>query len=196
MQNQPVQNKPTAAYILSLLGGIFGLLGSLAFIAFGVLAYSAYSAALSDYYGYYYYDSMFGWGYTTLIGLGVWILISSILVIVFAGKLKSNPMDHTKWGALILVFSILGLFSFLGFIGGILALVYKPIPVGQPTQQPYGYAPPPAQPYGTQPQYFSQPAPPPAPAPAQQRINRICPQCGRVIDENVKFCPHCGKGLA
>jgi hypothetical protein len=40
MSNQ-VQNKPRAAYILSLLGGIFGLLGSLAFLAFGALAFIA-----------------------------------------------------------------------------------------------------------------------------------------------------------
>ena len=38
-QNQ-VQNKPTAAYVLSLLGGIIGLLASLALIALGAFAYA------------------------------------------------------------------------------------------------------------------------------------------------------------
>ena len=39
MNNQQVQNKPTAAYILSLLGGIIGLLASLLIIAAGAVAY-------------------------------------------------------------------------------------------------------------------------------------------------------------
>jgi hypothetical protein len=191
LANQQVQNKPTAAYILSLLGGIIGLLGSLAFIGFGALAYMAYNAAFSDFGSYGFYDSMFGWGWTTLIGFGAWVLITSILVLVFAGKLKANPMEHSKWGALILVFSIIGIASILGFIGGILALVYKPIPAGQ---QPYGYAPPPQQ-YSQQPppQYYPQQQPVQQQAP--QPITRICPSCGRVVDENLKFCPHCGRQL-
>jgi hypothetical protein len=176
-QNQ-VLNKPTAAYILSLLGGIIGLLGSLALFALGALAYSALGA-YTDYYGYVDYGA-FGWGWATLIGFGAWMLITSILIIVFAGKLKANPLEHTKWGALILVFSIIGVGGLLGFIGGILALVYKPILAGAP-QQPY-YGPPPQQ------AAYQQPAP-------QQPITRVCPQCGRVVQENIRFCPNCGKQL-
>jgi hypothetical protein len=183
MGYQQVQNKPTAAYVLSLLGGIFGLLASLAFIAFGVLAYMALNS-VSDIYSYYYGVDvgLFGWGWTVLLGLGAWMLITSILIIVFAGKLKANPMEHSKWGALILVFSLIGVGGLLAFIGGILALTYKPIPAaGQP------YAPTP-QPYASAPQYAPQQGIP-------QNITRICPQCGRVVNENVKFCPHCGKQL-
>ena len=173
-----VQNKPTAAYVLSLLGGIIGLLASLAFIAMGAMLYSTINSYADYYYGYYYdVSGMFGWGWTTLIGVGAWMLITSILIIVFARKLNSNPMEHSKWGALILVFSLIGLGGLFGFIGGILALVYKPIPIGGAPMYQQGYAPPPA---------YAQPA--------QQ--NRICPQCGRFINENTKFCPHCGKALA
>jgi len=177
-QNQ-VQNKPTAAYILSLLGGIIGLLISLAFLGLGALAYSAYSS-VSDIYGYY--DSAFGFGWATLLGFGIWILITAILVIIFAGKLKANPMEHSKWGALILIFSIIGVGGLLAFIGGILALTYKPILAGAPQQYgppPQNYAPPPQQQWG-------QP---------QQPITRICPNCGRVVQENLRFCPNCGKQL-
>jgi hypothetical protein len=116
------------------------------------------------------------------------MLITSILIIVFAGKLKANPLEHSKWGALILIFSIIGVGGLLGLIGGILALVYKPILVGaQPQygapQQQYGpppqsYGPPPQQQYGQ-----------------QQPITRICPNCGRVVQENLRFCPNCGKQL-
>jgi len=28
-----------------------------------------------------------------------------------------------------------------------------------------------------------------------QPISRICPQCGRVLEKDVKFCPYCGKNL-
>jgi hypothetical protein len=175
MGYQQVQNKPTAAYILSLLGGIIGLLVSLGFIGYSIWIYSEVSSIIG-YYDLYDYG-LFGWGWTALLGFGAWMLITSILVIVFAGKLNSKPMEHSKWGALILVFSIIGVGGLLAFIGGILALVYKPIPVGS---QSYGYAPPP--------QYVPPQGPP-------QNITRICPQCGRVVNENTKFCPHCGNQL-
>lgn len=29
----------------------------------------------------------------------------------------------------------------------------------------------------------------------KEEIKRICPQCGRVIKEDVKYCPNCGKEL-
>lgn len=29
-----------------------------------------------------------------------------------------------------------------------------------------------------------------------RKITRVCPQCGRVLDEDAKFCPRCGKELA
>jgi hypothetical protein len=183
-QVQQVQNKPTAAYILSLLGGIFGLLAAIAFIAFGALTYSYYYN--SSYYYSYSYD-LFGWGYATLLGLGIWMLITSILTIVFAAKLKSNPMEHTKWGALILIFSIIGLGGLFGFIGGILALVYKPQLAGSAPQ----YAPQP-QAYGPPPQATTYGPPPQQPA-YQQPMAHNCPQCGTLVQPNVRFCPNCGK---
>ena len=139
MQNQQVQYKPTAAYYLSLIGGIIGLI-------IGI--------------------------FTLIFLIGFWIIISSIIVIVSAQRLMSEPMEHTKWGTIILIFSIIGIGSLLGLVGGILALVYRPIPLGA-QEASGGYA---------------QPI-------AQAPITRICPQCGCVIGENVKFCPYCGKEL-
>jgi hypothetical protein len=50
--------------------------------------------------------------------------------------LYNNPVDHTKWGMVIIIFSVLSIFSsamagfgiglILGLIGGILALTWKP----------------------------------------------------------------------
>jgi len=173
-QNQ-VQNKPTAAFVLSLIGGIIGLLISLGFISLGAAAYSTV-----DTYSDYYNTTAFGWGWGLLVGLGAWMLITAILIIVFAVKLNNKPLEHSKWGALILVFSIIGLGGLFGLIGGILALTYKPIMVGAQPQ----YAP--QQQYGPPPGYTQ---PPP------QQITRICPQCGRVVPENIRFCPNCGKQL-
>jgi len=31
--------------------------------------------------------------------------------------------------------------------------------------------------------------------PAPPLITRICPQCGRVLAEDMKYCPNCGKAL-
>ncbi len=183
-QVQPqVQNQPTAAYILSLLGGVIGLLSSFAFIGLGAWL-SMQIGSYSDYFGTYSAGAnFFGLSWTILIGLGVWMLTTSILVIIFAVKLKARPLEHTKWGALILVFSVIGVGGLLGLIGGILALVYRPQPVGVPFGQS-------APTYRSQ-QYTSQPHQPYS----QQPITRVCPQCGRVIQENLKYCPNCGKQL-
>ena len=180
MANQ-VQNKPTAAYWLSMIGSIIGILASLGFFALGAIAYGALNAYSDYYYGYYDYSAI-GWGFAVYFAIGAWCLISSILVMVFARKLKANPLEHGKWGALILVFSIIGLGTLLGFIGGILALVYKPIPAGAPTQYA---APPPQQPYYGPPPQQAAYTPPPQ--------TRVCPQCGTQMQANVRFCPNCGR---
>ncbi len=160
MSNQ-VQNQPTAAYWLSMIGGILGLIGGLVLIAFGTFV------------GIF----TFGIGFALAGGIGIWIVICSLIVMIAASKLKSNPFEHGKWGAIILVFSIIGGWSILDFIGGILAIVYKPIPVGATPyaqQQPY---------YGTPPQQTYQP-------PQQAHP---CSQCGTMVQPGVRFCPNCGK---
>jgi hypothetical protein len=85
-----------------MIGGIIGLLASLLVVALGALAYSTLSL-----FDYIYADKSGIW--TFYIGLGAWMLITSVLIIVFASKLKAHPLEHSKWGALILVFSIIGL---------------------------------------------------------------------------------------
>jgi hypothetical protein len=179
MSNQ-VQNKPTAAYIVSLIGGIIGLIASIfVTLVMGVLAW--FTTASIDYgYGYEYgYDFMPELSALILvyIAFGIWMLITSILVIVFARRLNANPMQHTKYGLLIIIFSIIGVGGLLGLIGGILALVYKPIPVGAAPQ----YAP--QQPYYGPPQQAYQ-------SPQQAHP---CPQCGTMVQPGVRFCPNCGK---
>ncbi|MEM0120441.1 MAG: DUF6114 domain-containing protein [Thermoprotei archaeon] len=108
-------DKPQAAFVLSIIGGIFILFGGLYVTLIGVVT------------------TIFAGGIGGVVGLvgvifGVIIIVSSIL-------LFSNPDKHTVLGEVILVFSFgswigsLGGFVvgfILGVIGGILALVWEP----------------------------------------------------------------------
>jgi hypothetical protein len=144
-----VEDKPTAAYLISLIGGILSLIVGLI-----VLALGAFIGVFT-----------FGIGFVTIGALGLWITVCSIIVIFAALRLNAEPLEHSKWGAIILVFSLIGAWSILDFIGGILALTYTPNTMQQ--QQPY-YQPP---------------------------ATRICTHCGYVVDPTVRFCPHCGASL-
>jgi hypothetical protein len=206
MYNQQVaQKKPTAAAVLSIIAGVIGLVLSLLALIGWIYIWSVGSG----YSGYNYYDDFANSVFILGIALASWYLVSSILVLVGGTKLNSNPAGHTRWGIVILIFSIIGLgpmaiaipdwtgilgllIAIMGIVGGILALVFKPAYAPSPPAYapPYQQTQPPYQPTYGQPQ---QQYPPPQ---AQRPINRICPNCGRVIDENLKFCPHCGKQLA
>jgi hypothetical protein len=158
MANQ-VQDKPTTAYWLSLIGGILALIVGLLLILLGAIV------------GVF----TFGIGFIAIGGIGLWITVCASIVIYSAKQLNDHPMEHTKWGAIILVFSIIGGWSILDFIGGILALVYQPIVV-----TPQQYTPPPQGYYG--------------PTPQQAAYNpQACPQCGIPLQANTRFCLHCGK---
>ncbi|MEM0118134.1 MAG: DUF6114 domain-containing protein [Conexivisphaerales archaeon] len=105
---------PNEAYILSLIGGIFVLIGAIVVTLAG--------AALT----------FFLLGIGAIIG--VFGLIWGIVLIYFAGKLKSDPAGHTTYGALIVVFSLLSWFGSYGglvigfllcLIGGIMAIALE-----------------------------------------------------------------------
>jgi len=71
--------------------------------------------------------------------VGVFGLVSGIIVLVSGVMLRITPSQRTLWGTLILVFSVLSLFgtggfivgAILGIIGGIMALTWR-APTGQP----------------------------------------------------------------
>lgn len=119
------KEKPIAAFIISLIGGIFIILGGLTTIAM----MSAWSWIIMR--------RMMHWWFAPriFIWIGAFGLISGIIVVISALMLNFEPEKHIAWGTLILLFSVLSIFGgiggfavglILGIIGGILALTWKP----------------------------------------------------------------------
>ncbi len=97
------QTYPEAAYVLSLLGGMFILIGGMILVP---------------------------------VLIGVFGIICAIIVLYSAFNLKQDPSNHVFAGIVIILFSGLswigalgGLFIgfLLGFIGGILAVIWAPV---------------------------------------------------------------------
>jgi hypothetical protein len=129
-QPAPVSTeKPTAAMILSIIGGIFILLGGLLGVAIGsTLGFIT-----------------FGFAGGTILLLGAIGTVIGILTVVFGILLSMHTGSHTMYGALIIVFSIVSWITafggfFIGFllalIGGILAITFKPTPPAVMWAQP------------------------------------------------------------
>jgi len=108
------QNKPTAAFALVLIGGIFTLLGGIAVAILGGIA-TLFLAGIGATLG--------------LIGI-----ISGIIMIVAAVLMNSTDVSKVHiWSIIALIFTIIGLANgggfiigfILGLVGSILGLVYK-----------------------------------------------------------------------
>jgi amino acid transporter len=119
-QGGKMVEKPTAAFALSLIGGVFILLGGIVYVAA-----SSWVGSLG-----------FGLGASVLAGLGVFGLICGILTILGAVWINSGEEDKVRNGSiLVLIFSIVSWFGaaggffigfILGLIGAILGLTWKP----------------------------------------------------------------------
>lgn len=106
------REKPTAAFVLSLLGGIFVLIPGLALAAIGAIL-AIFTA-----------------------GLGAILFIFPILgIIIMVGAILiyTTPRSAKIWGIIVLILGIISLIGvitalggILALIGGILALVWKP----------------------------------------------------------------------
>ena len=138
------EEKPTAAFVLSLLAGVFIILGGGVMSMMGSLVGSyqgGYGGMMGGYGGFG--SMMGGYGYGMMRGLGfgfglmgVLGVVFGIIVIVSALMLNSRSSEHTTWGILILVFSVLSVFGsmmggfgvgvVLGIIGGVLGITWKP----------------------------------------------------------------------
>ncbi len=155
--NPPQLAKPNAAFILSVIGGVFIVLGGFLLLALAVIA----STLLS-------FIGLSGAGLVATAAIGV---VVGFAVIVSGVLMHSKPESHVALGALVLVLSIVSFYTsfyggfvvgaILGIVGGALCIAHKPTPI----------------------------------APLVIPRSRMCPKCGRSIDFDVKFCPHCGAGL-
>lgn len=125
--------KPVAAFMLSLLSGLFIALGG-----------SLWCLWLDGYWSFSWMDSMMhgwddhmhGWNLGGLaFPMGILSIVFGVVIVVSAVMLYTNPKQHELLGALIIVFSVvsilgclggLGIGLALGIIGGILAVLWKP----------------------------------------------------------------------
>jgi len=137
----PESEKPTVAFILSLIGGITLLLGGgmismMGSYSFGGMmkGYRGYGGMMRGYaHGYEpWYGMMGGYGFGLLAIAGA---LFGVVVIVGSLMLYSHPAHHSKWGIIIVIFSALSVLEtamggllglILGVLGGIFALTWKP----------------------------------------------------------------------
>jgi len=163
-------DKPTAAFVLSLIGGIFLLLG-------GVLATVGFSFVFGG------LGAIFG-----IVGV-----IFGLIVILGAVMLYQKPQSHTMWGVVILILSIIafpslwgfGIGSLLAFIGAILALVYKPsMGPGMMPSQPMGSMPTGSMPIGSM-----------GSSSTMGSMGMTCKNCGASIPAGATRCPSCGASV-
>jgi len=126
--------RPTAAFVLSLIGGIFILLdgGMMSMLGYG------FRGMMSSYGGWGYGMMRPGFGMMGLAFgvMGILGLVFGVIVIISAIMLNSKPQEHTTWGTLIVIFSVLsivgsamggfGIGLVLGLVGGVLAITWKP----------------------------------------------------------------------
>jgi hypothetical protein len=116
--------KPTAAFVLSLLAAIFIIIGGLFYVA----VFSIIGGAM-DFIG------LGGWGYSFVI-FGVLGLVWGILTLIGAIMINSGDKNKVRTGSiLVLIFSIISWFGaaggffigfLLGLIGAILGLTWHP----------------------------------------------------------------------
>ena len=163
-------DKPTAAMVLSLIGGVFILLGG---------AVIALAASLISSLGVPGTGGVGG----VVAALGAVGVIFGLIIILGAVMMYSNPQRHTMWGVVILILSILSWVTsaagfvigfILGLIGGILALVWKP-PMMQPAMGS-GMMTATGKPT------------------TSSSIVR-CPSCGAMAPAGTMKCPSCGTSL-
>src|SRR3990170_834050 len=123
------QETPITAFILSLIGGVLIFLG-------GVVSSLWFMSGGYGMGGMMGGGMMGGWGapFGFMSGLSLIGLVAGIVVIIGALMLNARAREHTAWGVIILVFSIvsfLGMGGFfigaaLGISGGALALSWRP----------------------------------------------------------------------
>jgi len=123
-----VGERPYAAFVLSLVGGVLILLGSLVSLIWASWAFWGRWGMGMIGPGMMWGWMPWSWPVFSTVGL-----ISGAAVITAALMLYNKPGQAQTWGTLVLVFSIVSLLSMggflvgalLGLVGGILALTWR-----------------------------------------------------------------------
>ncbi len=109
-----MEEKPVAAFVLSLIGGIFVLLGGIGLAIVGAVI------------------ALFTLGVGAILGT---FAIFGIIIIIGAIMMYTTPSSAKTWGILVLILGIISIFGIitafgglLSIIGGILAMLWKPTP--------------------------------------------------------------------
>lgn len=116
----PALEKPIAAFVLSLIGGIFILLWGLVIAGIGAQVQSV----------------SFGVVGGAVLAIGAIESLMGLLILVFGVLLYVSPEHHTVYGVLVLVCSLVSLIGLggliigfiLALIGGILGIAHRTTP--------------------------------------------------------------------
>src|SRR6267143_2139562 len=161
-------DKPTAAMVLSLIGGLFVIFGgaALAFAGSIIGSFNVTGEASAS---------------STVLALGVVGVVMGLIMVVGGFMMYSKPTSAKMWGVIVLILSIIswvtaigGFFIgfLLGLIGSILALTFKP------SMAP-GAMPPPMM----------------SPLALMSSMGMTCKNCGASIPAGATRCPSCGANL-
>ncbi len=164
-------DKPTAAFVLSLIGGIIMLVVA-------ILATVGLSFLLGS-----------GGAIIGIVGV-----VFGLIVIIGGVMLYQNPASHTMWGVIILILAIIdfpglwgfGIGSLLAFVGAILALVYKPAMA--PSMMP-------GQPMGSIPMGSMGSMSSMGTGATTGQMGMTCKNCGASIPAGATRCPSCGASV-
>jgi len=118
-----MEEKPTAAFVLSLIGGIFVLIGGIWLALVGAII------------------AIFTEGAGLILGV---FAVFGIIIIIGSIMMYNQPNSATTWGIIILILGIISLVGIitafgglLSLIGGILAIIWKPsAPAAAPPPPP------------------------------------------------------------
>jgi hypothetical protein len=116
------RKRPLTPFILSLIGGILILLGGVInslWIIFGSASFGGFGHMMNGFMdGWHGMMGSYGFPTGFMTGASVIELVSGIIVTIAAIMLNVHPIEHTTWGTVILIFSIISFIGMGGFFAG------------------------------------------------------------------------------
>jgi hypothetical protein len=123
-----VEERPYAAFVLSLVGGVLILVGGLLGLTWlGWPMWGWWGMGMMG------WGMMWGWMPGFLLAFSAVCLVSGAAVVTAAYMLYNKPSQAQTWGTIVLVFAAVSLLSaggfiigaLLGIVGGLLALTWR-----------------------------------------------------------------------